>query len=379
MRVALVKFGDVVRELESVGSGAPDFEGGNRYARDFMAATAGDERLLLSLWEYGCVSDEDGTRARTVRMAPAGSVLGLAAGLASVFGELVRFRPMAVVCLDTGPPAAACLAACALTGARLVLVATTDPSGAGAGKGVRARMARSALRSKRTAAILACAEGVRARLGALGGDAVAERLRVYHPDYRAFSGRLPDAGKERPGARDALFVGRLSAVKGTSALPAVARALAVAGGRLVIAGDGPDGETLRESLAPLGHAVEFAGVLAHDRVIARMSECRMVVMPSSSEGVAKVALESLIAGTPVVGFDVGGISDAVTDGLTGVLVPAGDAEALGRACAALLEDDERWSAMVDAVLAERERIVSRRPTFGEALAECLGPLRRGVR
>lgn len=382
MRAALVKFGDVVLELESAGAGAPEFEGGNRYVRDFMAATGGDERLLLSLWESGAVADREGAKARTVRMAPSRTAVGrgiaMATGLATVLRELLRFRPNVVVCMDTGPPAAACLTACALTGARLVLVATTDLSGSGAGRRVRSRLARSAARSRRTVAVLACAEGVRARLGEIAGDAVAGRTRVYHPDYRAFVGRLPSVDKHRAGSRDVLFVGRLAAVKGTAALPVLAESLARAGGRLVIAGEGPDGEVLRAATARFGAAVEFAGVLPHEEVLARMGQSRVVVMPSGSEGVAKVALESLIAGTPVAGYAVGGISDAVKDGVTGVLTAPGDAVGLAAACVALLDGDERWAAMVDAVTVERERIVSRAPTFGEALAEALAPVRDGA-
>ena len=65
----------------------------------------------------------------------------------------------------------------------------------------------------------------------------------------------------------------------------------------------------------------------------------IVVMPSQFEGLGMVALEAQSAGTPVVGYDVDGLRDAVGGG--GVLVPAGDVAALRAAVAALLGDDAR--------------------------------------
>jgi glycosyltransferase involved in cell wall biosynthesis len=62
-------------------------------------------------------------------------------------------------------------------------------------------------------------------------------------------------------------------------------------------------------------------------------------MPSRFEGLGMVALEAQSAGTPVVGYDVDGLRDAVRDG--GVLVPSGDVAALRTAVADLLADPAR--------------------------------------
>jgi glycosyltransferase involved in cell wall biosynthesis len=66
-------------------------------------------------------------------------------------------------------------------------------------------------------------------------------------------------------------------------------------------------------------------------------------MPSRFEGLGMVALEAQSAGTPVVGYDVDGLRDAVGGG--GLLVPAGDIPALRDAVAALLGDPGRRSEL----------------------------------
>ena len=63
------------------------------------------------------------------------------------------------------------------------------------------------------------------------------------------------------------------------------------------------------------------------------------VHPALAEGLGVAALKAAAAGVPVVGFEAGGLPEAVADGETGILVPPEDAAALREAIAALLADE----------------------------------------
>ena len=71
-------------------------------------------------------------------------------------------------------------------------------------------------------------------------------------------------------------------------------------------------------------------------------------IPSLRDNLPNTILESMACGVPVVGFDAGGQSDAITPGVTGELAPAGDIAALAAALERLLGDDDRRRRMADA-------------------------------
>jgi glycosyltransferase involved in cell wall biosynthesis len=107
----------------------------------------------------------------------------------------------------------------------------------------------------------------------------------------------------------------------------------VTGGRLVIAGDGPDAKRLRERT---GADVMFMGSLSHDDKQRLLGEAWLLVHAAHHEGWGTVIMEAAAAGTPTLAFDVRGVRDSVVDGETGVLVDD-DAE-FGVAWARLAKD-----------------------------------------
>lgn len=71
------------------------------------------------------------------------------------------------------------------------------------------------------------------------------------------------------------------------------------------------------------------------------SAADVFVMPSVQEAFGQTVLEAMSCGTPVVGFDLGGIPEMVRPGVTGELVPPKDTKSLGAAVRGLLEDSEK--------------------------------------
>jgi len=122
-----------------------------------------------------------------------------------------------------------------------------------------------------------------------------------------------------------LYVGRLSAEKGILDLVEAARGLP-----LRVVGDGP----LRS------HVPDAAGFVAPGALGPWYERAAVVAVPSRREGYGVVAREAMAWGRPVVASAVGGLLDAVDDGVTGVLVPPGDVRALRSALERLLGDAE---------------------------------------
>jgi glycosyltransferase involved in cell wall biosynthesis len=79
------------------------------------------------------------------------------------------------------------------------------------------------------------------------------------------------------------------------------------------------------------------------------------VHPSLMEGFSNSILEAMAQGLPVVATNVGGTPEAVLDGLTGLLIPAGDGPALAEAVLALLDDPQRARLLGDAGAARVSR------------------------
>lgn len=96
----------------------------------------------------------------------------------------------------------------------------------------------------------------------------------------------------------------------------------------------------------LGDHVRLLG--PRDDVPALMAAADLVVHPSHEEGFSNTILEAMAAGKAVVATDVGGIPEAVEDGVTGLLVPPCSPDRLAKALLSLLEDPARARGMGDA-------------------------------
>ena len=110
--------------------------------------------------------------------------------------------------------------------------------------------------------------------------------------------------------------------------------------RCLLIGEGPSRpqmQALTQSLGLERHVV-FTGALDESLKWAALQLSRVIVLPSLSEGRSVVLLEAMVCGTPVVVTNVAGNAEMVDDGVTGLLVPPRDPEALATAILRLLSD-----------------------------------------
>ena len=128
-----------------------------------------------------------------------------------------------------------------------------------------------------------------------------------------------------------VFAGRLTAQKSLGvALEAVASADGV---KLVIAGEGAEREQLERRASELGlrERVRFLGAQPRERVVELFRAADGAILSSSWENFPHAVVEALAVGTPVLATETGGVAEVVADGVNGLLVPSGDARALGEA------------------------------------------------
>jgi glycosyltransferase involved in cell wall biosynthesis len=137
-----------------------------------------------------------------------------------------------------------------------------------------------------------------------------------------------------------LFVGRLSPEKGIHEFLAATEGLP-----RVIVGDGP-----------LRHLVpEAVGFVLRDELRGYYDRAAVVCVPSRREGYGVVAREAMAHRRPVVARAVGGLADAIEDGVSGLLLPTPDVAALRASIHLLLGDPELRHSLATAAYARAER------------------------
>lgn len=117
----------------------------------------------------------------------------------------------------------------------------------------------------------------------------------------------------------------------------------------VIAGSGPEEETLRKRAAELGLGADrllFAGYVAE--MASFYPAVDFLLMPSRFEGLPMTLLEAMAMGVPTVASRLDGISEIIEDGINGRLVPPGDRDAFAARLRELLAAPEKAAAMAAA-------------------------------
>ena len=193
--------------------------------------------------------------------------------------------------------------------------------------------------------VVAVSEAGRAAL-ARRGEAI-ERITSIPTAFREAAFTLPpDRAAVRAAlgiASDAIVVGFFASLteQKQPGLFLDAAATLIAEGRktiFLLGGDGPQASRVRARIAQLGSQVHYLG---HRRDLPDiLASLDVFVLPSLWEGMPLTVLEAMRAGAAVVASDADGTAEVVRDGVTGRLVPKGDAVALTAAIRDLLDDDD---------------------------------------
>jgi glycosyltransferase involved in cell wall biosynthesis len=162
------------------------------------------------------------------------------------------------------------------------------------------------------------------------------------------------------GAAVLLFVGRITVDKGVRELLQAFELLKAAGSNahLIMVGQfdvdsGVSGSIARDVIERIGdtHIVGYT-----DCPEAFMAIADVLCLPSYREGFGTVVIEAAAMGVPTVGTDIYGLSDAVINGVTGILVSPRDVKSLKDALWELLESKERCSKMGNAAKQRAEKL-----------------------
>ena len=167
------------------------------------------------------------------------------------------------------------------------------------------------------------------------------KVRVAHPGVPE---DFLDIGSDErlPGSLNILYLGSLSYEKNPlAALAAVGSMQCPATLRMV--GDGPLRPSLQAESAGSRFPLEVTGPADDVREHLRWAD--VLVLTSRTEGLPGVILEASAAGVPVVAFGVGGVSEAVEDGVTGFVTDPGDEKAMAVALDRLARDESLRRSM----------------------------------
>ncbi|MCP4643127.1 MAG: glycosyltransferase family 4 protein [bacterium] len=190
------------------------------------------------------------------------------------------------------------------------------------------------------------------------GPTPEDRIRVIHTGLDLATVQAADPDGSRQSVRDtygipkdAFVVGTVSRVSVEKGHSYLLRAVAEVAGEcpklhVLVVGNGPARQELEELAARLNVAdrVTFTGFV--DDLPGTLAAMDVVAQPSIlEEGFPTSVLEAQAAGLAVVASDIGGTSETMHVGKTGLLVPPRDSDALARTLASLADDPNRCAGM----------------------------------
>lgn len=379
--------------------------GGNRYLVDFANAAAGGFDRIVVASNPGGVFPEDlaampyDTELVDAHFATAASVAHAGGALAEARAGAVRLAdPLAfaanvrslarvfaaaradiVVAFNGGYPAARANLAAILAAREAGAVPVLSVVGTPVPRRERLAAYEQRLDARvfdAAAAIVVNAHSIEAALVSLR-DAPAGKIALVRNG-------IPDTAFVRGPSdfSDAPVIGCVSRVDVEKGAPDLFEAFALiatefpsARLRLIGEGDAHDAVLERAAARGLADRVEAPGRVGGD-VAALVAGLDVYAFASHHEGFPYAVLEAMRAGCPLVTTDVGGVPEAVTDGVEGLVVPPGDPEALAAALRRMLAEPALRASCSTAARASYAREFSLE-AMRESVSELLGRVGAG--
>jgi glycosyltransferase involved in cell wall biosynthesis len=172
-----------------------------------------------------------------------------------------------------------------------------------------------------------------------GDELSGNRFTIPNPvDTRFFEvERYPERSK-------ILFMGRLYALKGVHDLIHAASEMKEHRNlEIVLAGSTSDSSYVKELRREIHKSnmcdrVTFRGIIEAEEILKELATCTCLVLPSYQETAPMVVQEAMAAGSPVIASRICGIPYQIEDGITGLMFPPGDRNALGECMSLVLSD-----------------------------------------
>ena len=190
--------------------------------------------------------------------------------------------------------------------------------------------------------VLAVSNALKHEIIATGVEGIANKTKLSwnSVDINKFSSKTDDSFKKENKLEDkpiVLFVGNLIKRKNVDSL-LEAKKIAGSDYYLVIVGDGPLFKKLSKKVEeePIDDVIFTGSRNDVDKII---PSCDVLVLPSFSESFGLVLIEALACGKPVIGSDVGGISEIINDDV-GLLINPNDVYSIANGIDKIINDDD---------------------------------------
>lgn len=355
MRLVFIKPGDCISEYHQFhdGNDTGELYDSGESVSESMVRACEDQGVSLLIVSHGSRDSTEEVDGLSLAVLPtsreSGSIwlarLNKLRMELRVLGRLWQYRPHLVVAVAPSYRLFLAYLFTVFTRTRLTPLVVD----ASAGKsGVLARLNRfffaAVLRSGKVRRILACSNYLKSELIAAG--VAGSKVTVYSQSYgESFWSSTDAVEPARSGASGRiLLIGRLDIEhKGLDMLLDIAPRVLSShkNAHFLIIGDGPDRAKMEKAVADrqLQGSVILLGYRRQDELFSYLRAADVLALPSRHEGLAKVGLEAIFAGLPVVAFDCGGITDYLRDGYNGFLIPRYDLDAFAGALVTILEDE----------------------------------------